>query len=104
MKTDPTYPSTCPKCKTLLGIPPGWLKILACMAPGRGEDEPCMTPAMIARKSGLSRQRVALLICSALELAMLADRGDAETTLLQRTKRGKQCLNQWIVKGWRHDG
>lgn len=114
MKRDPMMskqrvtPTECPHCvkghrtPTFVHEPPAWIKVLYALRTGiKGDRTGTVgTPAQIAERMGVSRQRVHLLIADAHRHGALELPYGPGCGVYRKSSWGKQLLQSWIRAGW----
>lgn len=97
-------PTLCRHCGKHASEPPAWLTLLEKMAPGTGCSEPGYTVSSLAKTSGLSRQRIALLVTACITEGVLEIPKDLHgAKVYRRTWYGRQLLGRWKTAGWKRD-
>jgi hypothetical protein len=95
-------PAPCPHCHKPVSQPPAWIKLLEAMSPGRGQDDPFMSVAALAKAVGMSRQRASILVDEAVGAGALEIPGNTTgARVYHRTQYGRQILGVWKTAGWR---
>lgn len=94
-------PALCRHCSKAVSDPPGWMRLIDAMAPGRGQVEQLFRTSELARRIERTPQQTHQMLEQAVEAGAVERTRQLGLPVYRRTWYGRQLLGRWKSVGWR---